>query len=685
MKLRLFSFLILLLAGTSLCFGYTWGTRAFVVDPITLQSDQVILNSAGGIDDPQPDTLLYDNGTGTTLNLGGPYWSKVKFTAPVDFQLRSVYVLPLNQYNNTTSNLTIHITDDNGGVPGSLLQTIVMPAPITPGYTQWTDLNLTTPIDFAEGESFHIMYNCPGGTYPGVPGSGWWNFFDSGTTTNRSYYGTSPTGPWSTLGGDLLLRAGGELQGGFIDLTTLSVYNQEDLFFFEVGEQIHFKARVQNIGVTDADFYTFKWEVFDETSTSVWTFENAYMNLTGGQTVILSADSAWTAPANGYYTVEGLVTHPEDADTTNDNNSLEVGINSLDAWYLYDDGSNETNFNFSQGDGIGNEFIPSYLPVKVDTIAINMGAGGLCDVKVYQSAATGGPSVEMWSTSATLTAGWNYFSPGVSVHLNGFSVIVEPQATISIYMDDTPPLAGSNIDMRAVTWQNEGGWVDFERGDLMIRAYITESFEPPPYPVLELSADTVFFPVTLIGTTSSYFLTVTNGGGEQNLLLNNISIANPQFQLVEFMPGMSIGPGVSEDIQIDFSPDSTSADTVHTIMLIQCNATPPMVQVHMYGYTEQLSVGENQTGTPASYMLRQNYPNPFNPVTSIDFAIPTAGHVELAVYNVLGEQVAKLIDGNLQSGFHTAEFNAENLVSGIYFYRLTAGNYSEMKKMILMK
>ena len=110
-----------------------------------------------------------------------------------------------------------------------------------------------------------------------------------------------------------------------------------------------------------------------------------------------------------------------------------------------------------------------------------------------------------------------------------------------------------------------------------------------------------------------------------------------------------------------------------------------MVQVHMYGYTEQLSVGDNQFGTPVSYMLRQNYPNPFNPVTSIDFAIPTAGHVELAVYNVLGEQVAKLIDGNLQSGFHTAEFNAENLVSGIYFYRLTAGNYSEMKKMILMK
>ncbi|MBS1492618.1 MAG: choice-of-anchor J domain-containing protein [Bacteroidetes bacterium] len=86
-----------------------------------------------------------------------------------------------------------------------------------------------------------------------------------------------------------------------------------------------------------------------------------------------------------------------------------------------------------------------------------------------------------------------------------------------------------------------------------------------------------------------------------------------------------------------------------------------------------------------NYSLSQNYPNPFNPTTSISFAIPQNGFVTLKVYNMLGKEVATLVNGNLNAGQHNYNFNASNLASGVYFYKLEAGNFSEVKKMSLIK
>ncbi len=88
---------------------------------------------------------------------------------------------------------------------------------------------------------------------------------------------------------------------------------------------------------------------------------------------------------------------------------------------------------------------------------------------------------------------------------------------------------------------------------------------------------------------------------------------------------------------------------------------------------------------PTSYSLEQNYPNPFNPTTVIDFALPKATNVTLFVYNILGEKVTELINGKIVAGHHTVNFNATNLASGIYIYRLSADNYIATKKMMLLK
>ncbi|MBO6522242.1 MAG: CotH kinase family protein [Balneolaceae bacterium] len=89
--------------------------------------------------------------------------------------------------------------------------------------------------------------------------------------------------------------------------------------------------------------------------------------------------------------------------------------------------------------------------------------------------------------------------------------------------------------------------------------------------------------------------------------------------------------------------------------------------------------------SPTDFSLSQNYPNPFNPSTNISFSIPQASKVELTVFNVLGQKVHTLVDGNLNAGSHFVTFDASGLTSGVYFYRLVSGNNVATQKMLLMK
>jgi hypothetical protein len=94
---------------------------------------------------------------------------------------------------------------------------------------------------------------------------------------------------------------------------------------------------------------------------------------------------------------------------------------------------------------------------------------------------------------------------------------------------------------------------------------------------------------------------------------------------------------------------------------------------------------DNKTNIPTEFQLYQNYPNPFNPSTTITFDIARAGPVTLKVYDVMGREVAALVDKNLPAGKYRYRLNAFNYASGLYFYRLTAGNWSEIHKMLLIK
>jgi hypothetical protein len=88
---------------------------------------------------------------------------------------------------------------------------------------------------------------------------------------------------------------------------------------------------------------------------------------------------------------------------------------------------------------------------------------------------------------------------------------------------------------------------------------------------------------------------------------------------------------------------------------------------------------------PLAFDLRQNSPNPFNPATSISFVLPSRVYARLTVYDLLGREVATLVDGELRAGEHVARFETGGRASGIYLYRLEAGAYSATRRMLMMK
>jgi hypothetical protein len=148
------------------------------------------------------------------------------------------------------------------------------------------------------------------------------------------------------------------------------------------------------------------------------------------------------------------------------------------------------------------------------------------------------------------------------------------------------------------------------------------------------------------------------------------------------------------------APDSLVTDTIYSVAnSVNWDSIP--------GFPDQWNFGENfvihiidnpvyvqnENQQPEDYVLYQNYPNPFNPSTSIKFTIPSviasttkqSQQVTMKVYDVLGNEVATLVDEQKSAGEYTVVFSSNGLTSGIYFYKLNAGSFSEIKKMVLMK
>ncbi len=111
----------------------------------------------------------------------------------------------------------------------------------------------------------------------------------------------------------------------------------------------------------------------------------------------------------------------------------------------------------------------------------------------------------------------------------------------------------------------------------------------------------------------------------------------------------------------------------------------PRFGADFVGYTPPVGINEEDNTIPDKFVVEQNYPNPFNPSTTISYSLPKEGLVSIKIYNSLGQEVTTLVHGVQRAGIHKVTFNASKLSSGVYFYRVMSENFSQVKKMMLMK
>ena len=156
----------------------------------------------------------------------------------------------------------------------------------------------------------------------------------------------------------------------------------------------------------------------------------------------------------------------------------------------------------------------------------------------------------------------------------------------------------------------------------------------------------------------------------------------PNQESVALVPPGTTDEWISVDIPLsDFQPTVNLTEVFQ--LMFTGNGT--IYLDNIYFSTMVSDVKEIHNALPSDFTLDQNYPNPFNPTTNIRFSLPEANQVMLKVHDMLGQEVATLVNGFMSAGSYEVDFDAENLPTGTYFYSITAGDFSSVKKMLLIK
>ncbi|NCQ17957.1 MAG: T9SS type A sorting domain-containing protein [Ignavibacteria bacterium] len=205
-------------------------------------------------------------------------------------------------------------------------------------------------------------------------------------------------------------------------------------------------------------------------------------------------------------------------------------------------------------------------------------------------------------------------------------------------------------------------------------------------------------PASLLpGQTETYTVTISGGplvAGGTNIAASAGTLAPGTGLRLENSELTHQAPKTSSSGNVAFSFTYTAPATEGPVTLF---ANGNSVNLDGTNSNDQWNFAQNKTISVSSatdiksekynlsYDLKQNYPNPFNPTTTIFYQIPKAGNVVLKVYNITGTEVTSLVNGYKQSGSYSVEFDASSLSSGVYFYKISVNNFSEIKKMVLLR
>jgi len=205
---------------------------------------------------------------------------------------------------------------------------------------------------------------------------------------------------------------------------------------------------------------------------------------------------------------------------------------------------------------------------------------------------------------------------------------------------------------------------------------------PPPAPAVGASADSLDFGEVEVGESVQLPLTIYSVG-ELPLVIYQIHANNLSFTTNWDPADSLLAPGDSLEISVAFSPIAVME--FHRTLLIESNAD--LVNVGLNGIgTPASAVNPNpSTVIPKTFALNAPYPNPFNPVTTISFDMPFQNHISINICNILGEQVAVLLNGNSSPGNNQIQWDAKDFPSGIYFCRMQAGGFQQVQKLLVLK
>jgi hypothetical protein len=315
-----------------------------------------------------------------------------------------------------------------------------------------------------------------------------------------------------------------------------------------------------------------------------------------------------------------------------------------------------TTLYYIFGDNTANSF-RCFLNGIAGTNNIALRGGGLTDM--YIGPVAPGPSVVHYvfdSATNTLTS-----------YINGVLVSSVVQGTVNIVGAANFKICGYST----LVGLPAGGLMDeFRMYNRALDATEVAATwnDPLPVELTSFSASVSVNDVTLIWETASE---INNSGFSVERK------STGEFEAIGFIPGFG-------------TTAESKSYTFTDIDLQPGNYSYRLKQIDFDGSFAYSDIVEVEVTAPAEYSLSQNYPNPFNPATTISFNLAFDSKVNLKVFNVLGQEVARLLDSDLAAGSHTIQFDADNLNSGIYFYKLEAvgsdgTEYLDIKKMTLIK
>jgi hypothetical protein len=169
------------------------------------------------------------------------------------------------------------------------------------------------------------------------------------------------------------------------------------------------------------------------------------------------------------------------------------------------------------------------------------------------------------------------------------------------------------------------------------------------------------------------------------MLANPFNLTNPDFKPVAGSPALSGADFTNTRLTDPFFTATTFRGAFGSGERWDAKWANYNPQYSVNSIVSDVKVKQSAAAVPTQYMLEQNYPNPFNPSTQIKYALPKSGHVTLKLYDSIGREVATLVDQAQTAGEFTVTFNAAGLTTGIHFYRLSVGNYSEVRRMAFVK